>query len=571
MFRFLLPYKKEFILGPFFKLTEAVLELMLPTMTALIIDRGIIPGCRHEIIRWGILMLISAVTGWGAAIVCQFYASRASQGLGTDLRNALFEKVMTFSSRDTQNITTASLINRIIVDTGQIQSGAAMVIRLLIRAPFLCIGGIVMAAVLNPKLSLLFIVLILLTGIIVAVIIMKSVTPARKTQECLDNLTVRLRQNLSGVRVIRAFTAEKRETDAFRAETEAHSRWASVTGFLTGLTGPITSFLLNIGIIGVIGLGGWQVHRGNMTRGEIVALVNYLIMILNAFIVVSNLAVLFSKTAAATTRVREILEYKPGISEDPAVPLPQPKAECPILEIEDISFRYSPETAPALEKISLKIFKGNLIGIIGGTGSGKSTLAALLQRFNDVSDGRILIHGIDIRTLPPATVRRFFAPVPQQKTLFSGTVAENLRWGNPEATDSQIKAACRAAYAADFIEALPDGYDSPVERNGMNFSGGQRQRLTIARAFLKPAPVLILDDAFSALDTVTAAGVYDEIEKRRAEQTVIIISQRAKMVRHADVILVLDNGKPAGIGSHDDLICSCEVYREIVESQEYKE
>lgn len=571
MFRFLLPYKKEFLLGPFFKLIEAVLELMLPTMTALIIDRGITPGDRSEIIKWGVLMLGSAVTGWGAAIVCQFYASRASQGLGTDLRNALFERITAFSSRDTQNMTTASLINRVIVDTGQIQSGAAMVIRLLIRAPFLCIGGIVMAALLNPKLSLLFVALILLTGLIVTVIILKSVAPARKTQECLDHLTVRLRQNLSGVRVIRSFTAENRETAAFRSETAEHARWASITGFLTGTTGPATVFLLNLGIIGVIGLGGWQVHRGDMTRGEIVALVNYLIMILNAFIVVSNLAVLFSKTAAATVRVREILECKPKITEEAAVPMPQPKADCPILELENISFRYTPEAAPALEKISLKIFRGNLVGIIGGTGSGKSTLAALLQRFDDVSEGKILIHGVDIRTLPPATVRRFFAPVSQQKTLFSGTVAENMRWGNPEATDSQIKAACRAAQADEFIEALPDGYNAPVGRNGLNFSGGQRQRLTIARAFLKPAPVLLFDDAFSALDAVTAAEIYAEIEARRPSQTVIIISQRAKMVRRADVILVLENGKPVGIGSHDDLIRSCGVYREIVESQEYRE
>ncbi len=571
MFRFLLPYKKEFILGPFFKLIEAVLELMLPTMTAFIIDKGIVPGNRNEILKWGVIMLFSAATGFGSAIICQFYASRASQGLGTDLRNALFEKIMSFSYRETQKLSPASLTNRIIVDTGQIQAGAAMVIRLLIRAPFLCIGGIVMAVVLNPKLSLLFIGLILLTALLLGAIIAASVSPAQKTQQKLDGLTVRLRQNLSGVRVIRAFSAEERETEAFEENTAAHARMASLTGYLTGITGPATTLLLNLGIIGVIGFGGWQVRQGTMSRGEIVALVNYFIMILNAFIVVSNLAVLFSKTAASTARVKEILEFEPALPELPAGPLPEPKPGQPLLEFENVTFRYTPEAAPALERISFKIFPGNFIGIIGGTGSGKSTLADLMQRFDDVTEGRILLCGTDIRTLPPAAVRQFFATVPQQKTLFVGTVSENLRWGNPTATDEEIAAACRAARAEEFINALPNGYDTFVERGGVNFSGGQRQRLTIARAFLKPAPLLILDDAFSALDAVTASAIRAEIESGRKNRTVVIVSQRAKMIRDADLILVLENGKTAGIGTHAELMKSCSVYKEITASQEVRE
>ena len=571
MFRFLLPYKKEFILGPFFKLIEAVLELMLPTMTAFIIDKGIVPGNRNEILKWGVIMLFSAATGFGSAIICQFYASRASQGLGTDLRNALFEKIMSFSYRETQKLSPASLTNRIIVDTGQIQAGAAMVIRLLIRAPFLCIGGIVMAVVLNPKLSLLFIGLIMLTALLLGAIIAASVSPAQKTQQKLDGLTVRLRQNLSGVRVIRAFSAEERETEAFEENTAAHARMASLTGYLTGITGPATTLLLNLGIIGVIGFGGWQVRQGTMSRGEIVALVNYFIMILNAFIVVSNLAVLFSKTAASTARVKEILEFEPALPELPAGPLPEPKPGQPLLEFENVTFRYTPEAAPALERISFKIFPGNFIGIIGGTGSGKSTLADLMQRFDDVTEGRILLCGTDIRTLPPAAVRQFFATVPQQKTLFAGTVSENLRWGNPTATDEEIAAACRAARAEEFINALPNGYDTFVERGGVNFSGGQRQRLTIARAFLKPAPLLILDDAFSALDAVTASAIRAEIESGRKNRTVVIVSQRARMIRDADLILVLENGKTAGIGTHAELMKSCSVYKEITASQEVRE
>ena len=544
---------------------------MLPTMTAFIIDKGIVPGNRNEILKWGVIMLFSAATGFGSAIICQFYASRASQGLGTDLRNALFEKIMSFSYRETQKLSPASLTNRIIVDTGQIQAGAAMVIRLLIRAPFLCIGGIVMAVVLNPKLSLLFIGLILLTALLLGAIIAASVSPAQKTQQKLDGLTVRLRQNLSGVRVIRAFSAEERETEAFEENTAAHARMASLTGYLTGITGPATTLLLNLGIIGVIGFGGWQVRQGTMSRGEIVALVNYFIMILNAFIVVSNLAVLFSKTAASTARVKEILEFEPALPELPAGPLPEPKPGQPLLEFENVTFRYTPEAAPALERISFKIFPGNFIGIIGGTGSGKSTLADLMQRFDDVTEGRILLCGTDIRTLPPAAVRQFFATVPQQKTLFVGTVSENLRWGNPTATDEEIAAACRAARAEEFINALPNGYDTFVERGGVNFSGGQRQRLTIARAFLKPAPLLILDDAFSALDAVTASAIRAEIESGRKNRTVVIVSQRAKMIRDADLILVLENGKTAGIGTHAELMKSCSVYKEITASQEVRE
>lgn len=568
MFRFLKAYKKEFILGPIFKLIEAVLELMLPTMTALIIDRGIVPGNRSEIMKWGLLTLVSAASGYASALVCQFYAARAAQGVGTDLRNALFEKVLSFSPRETQTHTAASLTNRILVDTAQIQLGAAMVIRLLIRAPFLCIGGIVMAFLLNPKLSLLFLVLIFLTALLLGWTLYASVSPAQRMQQRLDELTVRLRQNLSGVRVIRSFTAEERETNAFEQNTAAHAKAASRVGFLTAITEPTTTFLLNLGMIGVIGFGGWQVQEGTMTRGEIVALINYFIMILNVFIVISNLSFLFSKTAASAARVKEILEATPAIAELPPTPVPIENNKSPLLEIENISFRYTSNAAPVLNDISLKIFPGDFIGIIGGSGSGKSTLLHLIQRFNDVSEGRILICGTDIRTLSPATVRRFSATVAQQKTVFAGTVAENLRWGNPQATDSQIEAACKAACAHEWIEALPHGYDTFLERGGANLSGGQRQRLTIARAFLKPAPLLILDDPFSALDAVSASKIGKELERRRKTQAVVLISQRAKRLRNADRILVLENGIVAGFDTHEQLLQTCAVYREIIESQE---
>ena len=567
MLRFFAPYKKEFILGPLFKLAEAVLELMLPTVTAFIIDRGIIAGDRGEVLKWGAVMLIFAVTGWTAAIVCQFFASRASQGLGTDLRNSLFEKIFSLSERQRRRFGSDSLTNRVIVDVNQIQTGAAMVIRLLIRAPFLCIGGIVMAAILNPPLSLLFILLTGATAAVSAAIFFKSVPMSRKAQNLLDSLTVKLRQNLSGVRVIRAFTAEEREINAFRQSTAAHEKQAAAAGILTALTEPTTTLLLNFGIIGVIAFGGWRVRNGEMSRGEIVALVNYFIMILNAFVVISNLAVLFSKTAAAAGRVKEILNTKTEEATDGESALPPEQTDTPLIEFQNVTFRYAPGTDAALKNVSFRLFKGRMMGVIGGTGSGKTTLGDLIQRFYEIDEGRILINGTDIRELSPAVVRGLTAAVSQEKTLFSGTIAENLRWGNPNADDAELEAALRAARAEAFVKALPAGLQTPVERGGVNFSGGQRQRLCLARAFLKPAPVLLLDDAFSALDAETGVAVRAGVEERRQTQAVIVISQRTENLRRADFILTLENGAVAGIGTHESLLKTCTVYREIAASQ----
>lgn len=567
MLRFLAPYKKEFILGPLFKLTEAVLELMLPTVTAFIIDRGIVAGDRGEVLKWGAVMLVFALTGWAAAVVCQFFASRASQGLGTDLRNSLFEKIFSLSESQRQRFGNDSLTNRVIVDVNQIQTGAAMVIRLLIRAPFLCIGGIVMAAILNPPLSLLFILLTGVTAAVSAVIFFKSVPMSRKAQSLLDALTVRLRQNLSGVRVIRAFTAEEREINAFRKSTAAHEKQAAAAGILTALTEPATTLLLNFGVIGVIAFGGWRVRNGEMSRGEIVALINYFIMILNAFVVVSNLAVLFSKTAAATARVKEILNSDSGETTDGAAVLPPGQNQIPLIEFQNVTFRYAPGTEAALKNVSFRLFKGQMMGIIGGTGSGKTTLGDLIQRFHQTDEGRILVNGTDIRELSPKAVRELTAAVSQEKTLFSGTVTENLRWGNPDADEAGLEAALRAARAEDFVKSLPAGLQTPVERGGVNFSGGQRQRLCLARAFLKPAPVLLLDDAFSALDAETGAAVRAGVEERRQTQAVIVISQRTENLRRADFILTLENGAVAGIGTHESLLKTCTVYREIAASQ----
>ena len=342
---------------------------------------------------------------------------------------------------------------------------------------------------------------------------------------------------------------------------------AAAAGILTALTEPTTTLLLNFGIIGVIAFGGWRVRNGEMSRGEIVALVNYFIMILNAFVVISNLAVLFSKTAAAAGRVKEILDTKTEEATDGESALPPEQTDTPLIEFQNVTFRYAPGTEAALKNVSFRLFKGQMMGIIGGTGSGKTTLGDLIQRFHQTDEGRILVNGTDIRELSPKAVRELTAAVSQEKTLFSGTVAENLRWGNPDADEAGLEAALRAARAEDFVKSLPAGLQTPVERGGVNFSGGQRQRLCLARAFLKPAPVLLLDDAFSALDAETGAAVRAGVEGRRQSQAVIVISQRTENLRRADFILTLENGAVVGAGTHESLLKTCAVYREIAASQ----
>lgn len=565
--RFLKPYKKEFILGPLFKLAEAVLEILLPTLMALIIDNGVNTADKNYIFIIGGLMLICTTIGLICALLCQFMASRASQGVGTDIRNSIFEHIGAFSHKEIDKFGTASLINRTTSDVNQVQSAVAMLIRLVIRAPFLCIGGAAMAIIIDAKLSLILFISIPIFIIVLYLIMKKTIPMYRIVQQKLDNIALILRQNLSGVRVIRAFSAVEKEKVNFKSSTQDYYNMAVKVGKIASLTNPATTLIMNLAIIAVLWFGGIRVNLGAMTQGQIIAYINYLTLILNALIVVANLVVLFTKASASASRINEIFETNPSI-QDSHTKIHE-SLNSPIIEFKNVSFAYNDNSEYAIENLSFKVFKGQFIGIIGGTGSGKSTIVNLIPRFYDVTKGSIFINGVNIKDYSQQNLRNKIGIVPQHAVLFSGTIKNNIRWGKKDATDEQIKQAAYIAQASDFIENLKDKYDTQISQGGINFSGGQKQRLTIARAIVKKPDILILDDSSSALDYATDSALRKAL--KAITQTTIMISQRASSLTGADLIIVLDDGKVAGIGKHDELIKNCDVYKEICLSQVQEE
>lgn len=565
--RFLKPYKKEFILGPLFKLAEAVLEILLPTLMALIIDNGVNTADKNYIFIIGGLMLICTTIGLICALLCQFMASRASQGVGTDIRNSIFEHIGAFSHKEIDKFGTASLINRTTSDVNQVQSAVAMLIRLVIRAPFLCIGGAAMAIIIDAKLSLILFISIPIFIIVLYLIMKKTIPMYRIVQQKLDNIALILRQNLSGVRVIRAFSAVEKEKVNFKSSTQDYYNMAVKVGKIASLTNPATTLIMNLAIIAVLWFGGIRVNLGAMTQGQIIAYINYLTLILNALIVVANLVVLFTKASASASRINEIFETNPSI-QDSHTKIHE-SLNSPIIEFKNVSFAYNDNSEYAIENLSFKVFKGQFIGIIGGTGSGKSTIVNLIPRFYDVTKGSIFINGVNIKDYSQQNLRNKIGIVPQHAVLFSGTIKNNIRWGKKDATDGQIKQAAYIAQASDFIENLKDKYDTQISQGGINFSGGQKQRLTIARAIVKKPDILILDDSSSALDYATDSALRKAL--KAITQTTIMISQRASSLTGADLIIVLDDGKVAGIGKHDELIKNCDVYKEICLSQVQEE
>lgn len=565
--RFLKPYKKEFILGPLFKLAEAVLEILLPTLMALIIDNGVNTADKNYIFIIGGLMLVCTTIGLICALLCQFMASRASQGVGTDIRNSIFEHIGAFSHKEIDKFGTASLINRTTSDVNQVQSAVAMLIRLVIRAPFLCIGGAAMAIIIDAKLSLILFISIPIFIIVLYLIMKKTIPMYRIVQQKLDNIALILRQNLSGVRVIRAFSAVEKEKVNFKSSTQDYYNMAVKVGKIASLTNPATTLIMNLAIIAVLWFGGIRVNLGAMTQGQIIAYINYLTLILNALIVVANLVVLFTKASASASRINEIFETNPSI-QDSHTKIHE-SLNSPIIEFKNVSFAYNDNSEYAIENLSFKVFKGQFIGIIGGTGSGKSTIVNLIPRFYDVTKGSIFINGVNIKDYSQQNLRNKIGIVPQHAVLFSGTIKNNIRWGKKDATDGQIKQAAYIAQASDFIENLKDKYDTQISQGGINFSGGQKQRLTIARAIVKNPDILILDDSSSALDYATDSALRKAL--KAITQTTIMISQRASSLTGADLIIVLDDGKVAGIGKHDELIKNCDVYKEICLSQVQEE
>lgn len=568
LFPFLKPYRIQLTIGPFFKLSEAVLEILTPTLMALLIDNGVNAGNSSYVIKMGIIMLIIATCGVLFAYICQYSASIASQGFGTDVRNAMFKKINTMSFTQCDYFGTPSLINRITGDVNQLQSAVAMLIRLVIRAPFLCIGGLVMAMAIDMKLSVVFMLVIPLFILALFLVMFKAVPLYSSVQKKLDSLTLVLRENLSGVRVIRAFAGVKREKERFNDKNKDYADTAIRVGKIAALTNPATTIIMNFAAIAVIYFGGVRVNTGHLSQGEVIAFINYITQILNAMIVVANLVVLYTKAYASALRVSEVLAVEPDIKYgDRNSVLNSENA----VEFDNVSLVYKGSKVPAVENINLTVKTGETLGIIGGTGSGKSTLVGLIPRFYDATSGQVRINGLDIKEYTEDTLRNTVAIVQQRAALFSGTIAENLRMAKADATEEEMRKAADTAQATEFIDRLENGFNTRVSQSGNNLSGGQKQRLTIARALVKNSPILILDDSASALDYATDANLRHAIKENTDSQTVIIVSQRVNSVKDADRIAVMDDGEIVGIGTHADLIKNCEIYREICYSQEQLE
>lgn len=565
--RFLKDYKKQVFLGPFFKLCEAILELLLPFLMKELIDKGIASGDTGYIIRMGVLMLFTTILGLACALVCQYYASIASQGSGTALRNALFKKIQSFSGSEMDKFGSASLLNRVTNDTVQLQYAVAMLIRLVIRAPFLCIGGLVMAMIINLKLSLIILAVIPIF-IIVLYLIMKACVPLFKLmQKKLDGLAVLLRENLSGVRVVRSFSRTEQERQKYADASENWQKTALITGRISGLMNPLTNLILNFAMLAVVGWGANEISAGSMTKGDIVAYVNYLTTILLALIVVANLVVTFTRAAASAQRVNEVFETEPQAAVC-AHPITETDNSEPIVSFENVTFYYPGSSSPALRDISFSLKRGQTLGIIGGTGSGKSTIVKLLARLYEPSEGRILFKGVDLNKLNPEILHAQTGFAFQKAQLFSGTIADNIKLGR-DLKDEEVRRAAQDAQAEEFILGKEKGYDSLLEQGGSNLSGGQKQRLNIARAIAGRPELVILDDSSSALDYAT------DLKMRRAvlgrsDRAAIVISQRPAAIKDAALILVLDNGCIAGAGEHSQLMETCRVYAEICQSQGIK-
>lgn len=568
LFPFLKPYRLQLTVGPFFKLSEAVLEILTPTLMALLIDNGVNTGDKSYIIRMGIIMLVIATCGVLFAYICQYSASIASQGFGTDVRNALFKKIGTFSFAELDRFGAPSLINRVTGDVNQLQSAVAMLIRLVIRAPFLCIGGLVMAMAIDLKLSIIFMIVIPLFIFVLFLVMFKAVPLYTMVQKKLDALTLVLRENLSGVRVIRAFAGVKRERERFKESNDDYYLTAVRVGRIAALTNPATTIIMNFAAIAVIYFGGIRVNTGHLTQGEVIAFINYITQILNAMIVVANLVVLYTKAYASAKRVSEVLSADTSIKYGN---MTLAEAGNTAVEFKNVSFTYARSRVAAVDKLNLAVKTGETIGIIGGTGSGKTTLAGLIPRFYDATEGEVKINGIDVRDYSEEALRDTVAIVQQRETLFSGTIADNLRMAKPDASYDEMRGALEASQAAEFVDKLENGVETYVTQGGNNLSGGQKQRLTIARALIKKSLILILDDSASALDYATDASLRRAIKESTDGQTVIIISQRVSSVKDADRIIVMDDGETVGIGTHAELLKNCEIYREICLSQEQED
>ncbi|GMC01808.1 ABC transporter ATP-binding protein [Enterococcus thailandicus] len=566
LLRYAKDYRKQIILGPFFKFLEAVFELILPLLMASLIDNGLRKNDTGVVIQMGIWMVVMSITGLICAIICQYYSSVASQGFGTELRNQLMKKINTLSHSELNHFGTDTLITRMTNDINQLQLALAMVIRLLIRAPFLSIGSVVMAFIIDWQIGLFFLLFLPIFAVILYFIIKKTIPLYQKVQEKLDHLNEIVSQNLSGVRVIRAFGRTKTEVKTFDESTDDLAKNYLLVSNISALLTPATTLIMNVGIICLLTVGGIKVNIGGLQQGQVLALINYMNQMLLALIVVSNLVVIFTRAEASGKRVKEVLTMENSIQEMPDASTPALDSQI-ILEFKHVDFRYTPASGLSLENINFQVRKNAIVGIIGPTGSGKTTLTQLIPRFYDVSNGEVLVDELDVRQWEMEKLRAQIAMVPQTAVLFTGSIRDNLHWGKTNATDEECWEALTIAQADDFVRQLPDGLDTKVMENGKNFSGGQKQRLTIARALIAKPALLILDDSLSALDYQTDLNLRKAL-KTSLDCTVLIISQRVRSIQEAETILVMDQGRIVAQGTNAELLRTSKEYQEIVASQE---
>lgn len=567
--KYLKGYWGKTISGPFFKLIEAVFELITPLVVAWIIDTAIPRGQNGDysgLIYGGVIILALGVLGLGFALTAQFFASRASLGFGTNLRRELYKHINTFSYAELDKFSTTSLITRLTSDVNQAQQAVAMFIRLVLRAPFIAVGAIIMAMLIDVKLSVIFIVASLLIGGALWLILSITMPKYKDVQGKLDDVTRLTKENLTGARVVRAFDAEEREKAHFNAASDVLANASIKVSRLSALLNPLTYAVLNLAIIAILYFGGKQVYYGNLSQGEIIALVNYMTQILNALVVFANLLITFTKASASAARINEVLAVNSSMQEGSGA---TPDFNAPAIELKDVSFTYAGSPSPSVDNASIVIPRGASVGILGGTGSGKTTLVSLMTRLYDVTEGSVKVFGNDIKDYTGAELADIFGVAPQKAVLFQGTIRDNLQWGKADATDQEIDNALRVSQSAEFVYQKDGGLDAEVLQGGKNLSGGQRQRLTIARALVADPKILVLDDSSSALDFRTDAELRKALTALRDERglTTVTVSQRATSIKYSDIILVMDDGKIVACGKHEDLIDSSELYREICLSQ----
>ena len=576
-------FRRYMVVGPACKLIEVIFDLLTPLVIAQMIDKGIGSHDVSAVIHYGMVLGAMAVIGISFTLVCQKMAALTSQGMGTDIRGALYKHINKLSYAELDRFGTPSLITRITNDVNQVQLAVALGVRMLIRWPFLAVGSMCAALAIDLKLGIIFLICTPAIGLVFWFVMARCIPYYKQLQAKLDRIALICREGLSGARVVRAFVREDHERKRFAEAADDQAHTAIAVGKLSSILNPVTFLVMNLGVCAILWVGGIQVNVGELTQGQVMAFVNYMTQTLTSIVYVANLVVVFTKASASASRINEVLNCVPSITDEGNQPvaLPEPSelaggaAPVPALSFDHASFSFGAGAANAVSDVTLKLPLGKTLGIIGGTGSGKSTLVSLIPRLYDASAGSVCVMGADVRTWPFDQLRRVVATVPQRASLVSGTIRSNLTWRDEAATDEELWAALDMAQASEFVRNKPQGLDAPVEAGGKNFSGGQRQRLTIARALVGSPQVLIMDDSASALDFKTDAALRHAIRERSVRGaaegglplTTVIVSQRVSTVRDADMICVLDHGSVAGLGTHDELYASCQLYREICQSQ----